>query len=220
MFVDDVVENTVPYPLPMHRPTIVKGRRMPGGRFVVAVCLAGCTFLVGACSGATEGADRNAAVASAVPSASASLVQWTLDVNWCFTNKGAQPVQIYFGNSVLPRPESYSIQGGPSGEGGPVSLTNAMTVCSSGGYSVGEDRHAEITFANGRRTDYAAYNPSIGMPSFFYEWQGTFTKGYDDFAEGDVRTYDRHYNRVRVERLPDTGTKEFRITFEGEIPPA
>lgn len=165
-------------------------------------------------------AERSAAAEDSDASSNEQPAELLLDVTWCFTNNGDQPVQIYFGNSVMPRPDSYFIIGGGDGQGGPVELNKGTTVCSSGGSTVGPDRTAEITFANGRKTEYAAYNPFVGTPSFFYEWQGSMTKGYDDFTEGQSRTYERHYNRVQVERLPDSGAKKFNIYFEGEIPPA
>jgi len=178
-----------------------------------------------------SGQPDEAASATGSQDASPSAVQGAFleDVNWCFTNNGQQTVRMYFGNSLLPRPETYELssseQGGPTGggstgAGGLVDLTTGMTACSSGSYPIGEDRHAEITFANGRKTDFAAYNPSLERPQFFYDWQGDFTRGFDSFSEGDTRTYERHYNRWIVKRLDDTGTKEFRISFEGEIPPA
>ena len=163
-------------------------------------------FLVAACSGEPEGADRYAGV--------------TKDVNWCFTNngKGGTPPTIYFGISGWTR-ESYYFEGGGGGDGGPVTLTEGMTVCSSGGTAIGQDRVAEITFHNGRKTKYAAWNQILTPPQFFAAWTGSLM-GAETFDVGEEHVYEFHYNRVRVKRLPDTETIEFRISFEGEVPPA
>lgn len=195
--------------------------RVVGARSAATICLAAVTVVAAGCSGGSGATNRSAAEAPADASSSYPTVEalFTKDVKWCFMNNGDQPVQIYFGNSSgFPQP--YDMGGGSSGQGGPIELAQAKSACSRGSSAVGEDVEAEITFANGRKTGYAVYNPTIGQPSFFYNWQGSFTSGFDDYSEGQTRTYDQHYNLVTVNRLTDTDTKNFWIHFEGEIPPS
>lgn len=208
----------------MVRPIIPSRRSGSTGPSAAGIFLAVVPFLVAACSGGTAGTDRNAAMKtadmeSASPSASGSLVQGvTKDVNWCFTNNAkGLPFSIYFGSSG--QQESYYYPSGGGGMGGPVDLTDGATVCSSGGFPIGVDRSAHITFHNKRETEYALYNQAFSKPMFYPDWHGQLTPG-EGFAEGQDRTYEFHYNKVSVKRLPDTGTIEFRITYEGEIDPA
>lgn len=194
--------------------------RSAGARSVAAICLVALTVVAAGCSGSSGEINRSAAeepedVTSSDPTVEALF---TKDVKWCFVNYVDQPVQIFFGSSTNSEP--YEIEDGSSGRGGPIELTQSMTACSTYSYAIGPDVSAEITFANGRRTNYAVYNPTIGQPSFYYNWTGELTRGSNDFAEGQRRTYEQHYNRVIVYRQTDSDTKNFWIAFEGEIPPS
>ncbi len=191
----------------------------------------GALLLLAGCAAGPDAADRSAA--SAVASNSASSIQapdagasepaklFTKPVKWCFTNNAEPAVNIFFGSSMYP--QHYQVGatiGGSSGDGGPIDLLKGQTACSTHSSSVGEDVEASITFANGRRTAFAAYNPSVGPPEFFWDWTGDMVYGLDSFEERQTRSYDRHYNKWDVTRLMDTDNKEFRIVFQGPSDPA
>ena len=140
-------------------------------------------------------------------------------VRWCFTNDATAPVTIFFGSAMYPA--DYQITGGASGNGGPVALEPKQEACSSHGFLISVDATATITFANGRETTFAVYNPLIGYPQYVSNWVGSMTRGdWHAFSVGETRDYDRHYNTWTVTREPDSEFKEFRIRFTGESAPA